>query len=267
MQALRRCFFHYPWRKPRLLECAGTYFSFVDIPNWFIGLRAMLFMGLLAQSVFSIYVEYKQQELRWYFHRLGNWSQLLCLVVGFIRFTSSSIFKRLPLPSHPRMHGKYVQFICKIQPKLQRTALPCVTLAVIDYWIFEMEAFSNCNKLEKVNMIQLYGIGCLLMWLDYLISFERIWGVSSVLPFFALTIYTVVNAMIVYFESITTVSSPNFARYCVRVVMVVFISLVAASFKNMILKAVEDSMEETPRMIQIAQTTDNESEESEQVLI
>jgi len=254
---------------PDMLQIAGTYLVFHTIPNWFVALRVVVLVVMLWISALTLYQSSMNHEIWWHFIWLTSWTQSLCLITAAIRLTSTLIVRNHNNQysadvSTPNQRARYdtdrgsmlSSYSClfTVQCKLQRIALPMVTLIALQYWIMEFDASKwTGDLLTEMDRIQSHGVNAILMWTDYLLSAERIYYRSAILPIVFGVIYVVWTVVFEFtfhenprgdpwiYESMDWSSgwrSP-LGYFGIGAASLVLVSWIAAFLKNSILKAME----------------------------
>lgn len=258
------------------------------IPCWFVFLRFFVLLGLMWITGLSIYVGSKEHHLHWFHIELVHWTQTLCLLTAMVRFATTIAVKKRSnklnnsAPSRLTLDFRGLSRSWKcvhtLQSKMQRIALPMVTMMVIDGWMIRQIIFPMDGDIwEQLNVMGLYCLSAVLMWVDYLLSAERIYYRSVLSPIFVLTLYTFWNATFVYVhdgyveEDDSSTLTPKFSNYCVRVLLLLTFSFLATCTKNAILRKMEDMGLDTPSRVIVQQSDDDyltrstEEEEQEQM--
>ena len=146
---------------------------------------------------------YEEDEIEYYLIWFTNWSQLLCIITVVVRVISTGIIMfrddmtpeilRTDLESL-RSLSPLLRRLYTVQSILSQTALSMTSGAAIAYWVAQNSTYSSHDpKLKNVNKFQVHGVNALYMWIDYLISAERVECKSIIWSLTFWTLYTIWN--------------------------------------------------------------------------
>jgi len=171
---------------PPLIEMAGTYFDAKQIPKWFVALRSTIMVLMLYILAMALYVKADKGEIEWFLIWLTNWTLIVLVITVIVRF-SSTIYVLTKIPTD-RLSDPLEELTPALrllhhnQHVLMATGLSATSVVALNYWAFTYDPSDKGTTIQQLHRVQVHGINALLMWVDYLLSAERMRWKSIMYP-------------------------------------------------------------------------------------
>ena len=185
-----------------LIEIAGTWLSPKNpIPTWFICFRIFLMFLMISIVTFNFAIYAINDRIRYWFYYFTQWTNFFAMMLMIIKCISTPIIYNIIKinPNQLIMAQKKIWRLYVIHNILLHTVLPCITLVVINYWLFvydpdidaEKTGSETNNRASQYSSIAVHGVSAGILWIDFIISTEKMYYKSCIWSILFGTLYTI----------------------------------------------------------------------------
>ena len=244
-----------------LIEIAGTWTSPNNpIPKWFICFRIFLTLCMISILAFNFAIYAIYDNIKFWFFYFTQWTNFLAMILMIIKCISTpTIYNIIRINPNQLINAqKKIWRLYVIHNILLQTVIPSITLVVVNYWLFvhdpeyddpetSTETTSEERNITFYSSIGVHGVSGLIVWIDFIISTEKMYYKSCIWSILFGTLFTIWTGVF----AVLGLENHNGEKYIYEVFdwsqgyenpilfyflsmgILIFVSIIAAFFKNL----------------------------------